>query len=781
MRRLDCGAVSQIGDPDRVSRETAYKSLIGISPLLKIGAAVSAPQRSNRMHFKVVCRAGFAVLVFLSVSISVSVAMAVCAQTSETPSAQKAKAKLNESVLELKPVTLSEVVVKANADRSLTVRDTDTVREALNRVPGGVSLILAQDYKQGRASTLKDALQFAPGVIVQPRFGSEEARLSIRGSGIQRTFHGRGLLLMQDGVPLNLADGGFDMQAIEPLAAGSIEVYRGSNALQYGSSTLGGSINYISPTGYDADRIQVRGEAGSFGYLRGQVSSGLVEGPFDYYASLTQSSQDGFRDHAEQNTQRFFANIGMKILPDLEIRFYAGFVNTESELPGSLTKAQLDIDPSQTTFAQTNRDQKRDFKLYRVANKTSYTWDDQRLDSSLSWSNKDLFHPIFQIIDQVSNDFSVDLRYTGDKDLFGRKNRFILGIRQIMGITEADQFGYVGITGQTRGPQTLESTQIATSSTLFAENQHYLFEQLALVLGFQADWSTRNNDVRFARTGGGANFVNTTLLNPATRSAYENYTAFNPKIGLLYELDEETSLFANVSRSYEPPSFSEAFDTRAGQNLRTTEAQKAWTLETGSRGSSGRFDWDATFYNSWVYNELLSLSDPNGPAATINAKKTLHTGIELGAGIEIWKGLADDEDRLYLRQNYTWGRFIFDNDPRFGNNQLAGLPEHFYLADLIYSHPCGFYVGPNFEATLVDSPIDHANTLDADSYFLVGFKIGYKSKHGFHLFVEVRNLANEKYAATTGVADDLTIAGRNAAQFSPGDGRAFYGGMEYRW
>src|SRR5690606_35961057 len=116
---------------------------------------------------------------------------------------------------------------------------------------------------------------------------------SIRGSGIQRTFHGRGLLLMQDGVPVNLADGGFDMQGIEPLATRSIEVYRGANALQYGSSTLGGSINYVAPTGYDADKIQARGEAGSFGYLRGQVSSGLVEGPFDYYASITQSSQDG--------------------------------------------------------------------------------------------------------------------------------------------------------------------------------------------------------------------------------------------------------------------------------------------------------------------------------------------------------------------------------------------------------------------------------------------------------------------------------------------------------
>lgn len=94
-------------------------------------------------------------------------------------------------------------------------------------------------------------LDFAPGVLIQSRFGAEEARLSIRGSGIQRTFHGRGLWLMQDGMPLNLADGGFDMQAVEPLSANHIEVYRGANALQvYGAATLGGAINFISNTGY---------------------------------------------------------------------------------------------------------------------------------------------------------------------------------------------------------------------------------------------------------------------------------------------------------------------------------------------------------------------------------------------------------------------------------------------------------------------------------------------------------------------------------------------------
>ena len=66
---------------------------------------------------------------------------------------------------------------------------------------------------------IADALGHATGVFIQSRFGAQEARLSIRGSGLQRTFHLRGIQLFQDGIPLNQADGAGDFQSIELLAA----------------------------------------------------------------------------------------------------------------------------------------------------------------------------------------------------------------------------------------------------------------------------------------------------------------------------------------------------------------------------------------------------------------------------------------------------------------------------------------------------------------------------------------------------------------------------------
>lgn len=48
---------------------------------------------------------------------------------------------------------------------------------------------------------------------------------------------------------------------------------------------------------------------------------------------------------------------------------------------------------------------------------------------------------------------------------------------------------------------------------------------------------------------------------------------------------------------------------------------------------------------------------------------------------------------FYLRQMYLFNDFKFDGDASFGNNQLAGIPRHFYKAELTYRHADGYYAG----------------------------------------------------------------------------------------
>lgn len=670
---------------------------------------------------------------------------------------------------------------------SLTVPAIESLRTELKSIPGGVDVIDAETYKRGKATTLKDVLDYSPGVFVQPRFGAEEARISIRGSGIQRTFHGRGLKLMQDGVPVNIADGGFDFQAIEPLVAKAVEVYRGANALQFGSTTLGGAINFISPTGYDASPLTARAEFGSFGTVRGLLSSGGVSGKNDYFLSLSHVSQDGYRDHSKQNNQRLFANVGHRFNDQLETRFYLTLALTDSELPGNLTKAQLEANPRQAQrnagvkiFDYIDSNWKRDFDLLRLANKTTWQDGDQKLTFTSFWSRKDLHHPILFVIDQMTNDFGAGIRYDNTAELAGHANRFTLGLTPTWAYIDDER--HDNVRGR-KGTKRASMQQRALNFDVFAEDQFWMTKSLAVTVGTQLSYAERSNQ-------------NAAVLANNAFNNNQNWWGFSPKLGLLFQPDSNTQVFANISRSFEPPSFGELvgsklqFQFPTGLYLASTpavalQAQTATTAELGSRGTRGAFQWDAAYYFSWLDNELLEFQIAPGVGQTKNAEKTIHQGIELGLGFDFLHSDSAEapaakstRDKLVLQTHYLWNNFRYNNDATYGNGPLAGIPEHYVRTDLTYSTPSGFYVGPNIEWVPQGYRVDAKGTLFTDPYFLVGARAGFRRSTGWSVYVEGRNLADKHYAATTGVVSDATSS---PAQFLPGDGRAFYVGFEFRW
>lgn len=646
--------------------------------------------------------------------------------------------------------------VEVNAPRAQpvlapTAPGIEAARERIDVVPGGANVVDAQTYKTGRASTVQDTLGLSPGVFVQSRIpGGGEARLSIRGSGIQRTFHLRGIKLMQDGVPLNQADGAGDFQALEPLAARYVEVFRGANALAYGSTTLGGAVNYVSYSGRDAAPVQARIEAGSFGYLRGQLSGAMAREDYDGYASASHYSQDGFQAHSKQHDYRLYGNLGLRINDQLETRFYAFDANTDSELPGTLTKAQIASDPRVANPANVSGNQKRDFDLTRVANRTVYTMGESRFEAAAWVAHKKLFHPIFQVLDVVSDDYGLDLRYVSEAPWWGRRNLLTVGFSPAL--TEQTDDRYVNVGGN-RGARTAQSDQTASNLDLYVENQHYVGERDVLVLGAQATRAARKYEDKFLSNG--------------DNSFDADYEAISPKLGWRHEFSPVTQVYANLSRSFEPPSFGEL---AGGPNITQVNAQKADTAEIGSRGLARDISWDASFYYAKVKDELLAQNDANGnPLGTVNAPNTIHRGLELGVGGRV--------KMIELRAAYLWNDFRFDGHPVYGDNRLPGIPEHFLRGEALLRVD-GYYAGPTLEWSPRRYAVDMANTLFADSYTLVGVKLGRQVDNGFSWFVEGRNLTDERYAATSSVIANAN--GNDQAVFNPGEGRGVYAGVEWK-
>ena len=430
-------------------------------------------------------------------------------------------------------------------------------------------------------------------------------------------------------------------------------------------------------------------------------------------------------------------------------------MHSDSELPGNLTKAQLEADPRRAAPGNVALDQKRDFDLLRLANRTTFRpGGAARFDVGAFWAYKDLDHPIFQVLDQLSHDVGVDLRYTTDRPLAGRPNRFVLGFAPAAGVLDDERFRNVA--GR-RGARTARGETTSTNFDLYAEDRYEARPGLTLVAGLQLTQAGRDFEDDFLTDG--------------DQTDVQEFDGASPKLGLTWQVSPDVLVFGNVARSFEPPSFGELANL-GGSGLLRLDAQTATTVEAGSRGRSGRFAWDAVLYHARLDGELLSLNDLAGnPLGTINADRTLHSGVEAGfeARLGAWR----------LRQVYTWSRFRFDGDPAFGDNQLAGMPEHFLRTELLYESARGLYGGPNLEWVPDHYPVDHANTLFADDYAIVGLKLGYRGERGIGGFVEAKNLTDETYAATTGVVADAR--GRDAAQFLPGDGASIYAGVDYRW
>src|ERR1700756_1259458 len=166
-----------------------------------------------------------------------------------------------------KPAQTEEVTVTGEATGSLTSGSPEESAEQKTQVPGAFTVRTADDMELGRASNFEDLLQRTPGVFLQSENGMEVSKISIRGSGITSEDEPLGVMFLMDGLNFNQGDGETILEDIDVAVINYAEVFRGADAFKYGALTLGGAINFVPFTGYDAPPFQIRLTGGSYGFL----------------------------------------------------------------------------------------------------------------------------------------------------------------------------------------------------------------------------------------------------------------------------------------------------------------------------------------------------------------------------------------------------------------------------------------------------------------------------------------------------------------------------------
>jgi iron complex outermembrane receptor protein len=629
-------------------------------------------------------------------------------------------------------------------DIVVTSKKLEEAAKEIEQRPGGADFVAAEEYDERVAVSLRDALAYSPGVYAQPRFG-QEVRISIRGSGLSRGFHMRGLTLLQDGIPINLADDNGDFQELDPLVFQYIQVFRGANGLRFGSSTLGGAINGVTPTGRTAPRLAARIDGGSFETIRGLLSAGFTAEAGDAWFAVTGDRSDGEREHARRRSLRFHGNAGVRISPDVETRFYASAHTIRQELPGALPLATALTRPRTGNFAG---DQARDINSLRLQNRTQVSLGDATLAVGGFINAKELYHPIFQVVDQQS----LDHGGFAHLDWSGGPLALSAGLQARFGTVDARRF--VNLSG-TRGARTFEADQKARTINVYGEGR-YRLGALSLIGGGIYTHGKREQDQLF----------------PATVSGRAEFDQFSPRFGLLWEPRPDIHLYANYSRSHELPGFVELAQIAAFVPL---DAQRAWTAEVGGRGRIGIATFDLSFYRADIEGELLQFTvGPDIPASTFNADETLHQGIEAGLDLQLapW---------ARLRQVYQLNDFRFRDDRQYGDNRLPVIPRHLYRGELRLG-PEEWGIAPSIEWVPKGAWADYANTLKVAGYVQVGLTAEARVREGIELFVDARNLTNEKAVGDiSAVVDYSRLTPAQRSIFFPVERRSVFGGVRARF
>lgn len=656
------------------------------------------------------------------------------------------------------PALLDSVIVtgRRNAEDPPIVADA---RQRLSRTPGAVAVISAESYADRYATNLADVLRDAPGVYAQKKWGGD-IRLSIRGSGIGNAVHNRGVLLAQDGVPFNEADGFGDFQLIDPLIARYTEVYKGGNALRFGGALLGGAVNLVTPTGRTASsNLNLRLDGGSYGTVRAHAEVAGVRGDWDGFAAVTGQSVDGWRQQSEGKALNLSGNVGRSFGQDREVRLLASWGDIHQEIPGSVSLSDALTNPKAANPANIALNYQRNMRSLRTTLQTRWRLDDSTVfEGALYGTWKDLDHPIFQVIDQQSRNYGAFGRFDWQGRIGGLRADAFYGAWYRQGDLDAKQWVNVG--GQQNGLRA-RSFQNGKGLDAFGEGRLFVTDRLALVAG--GTWGRAERDYQ--------SYVVPGVVGTIDLTTDKTFDWFAPRAGLLWESEDGAQVFANVTRSIEPPNFSALSPTAGG--YQPLVPQEAVTWEVGTRGRRGPLTWDVTAYRADLKHELLNFAVNAAlgiPAATFNAGPTIHQGIEAGLDWRIapeWR----------LRQTYALSDFYFDGDKVYGDGHLPVVPPHLYRAELRYDDPAGWFIAPSVEWSIKDAWVDYANTLKSPSYAVANLNMGWTVNRRLTVFADVRNLFDEAYVSNFGAVTDATKSGVSTAVFFPGEGRSAYVGV----
>ena len=220
----------------------------------------------------------------------------------------------------------------------------------LRRTAAGIGIIDQAIIQRFNENSLASAVNTLPGVRLEER-ATASYRISVRGSTLRSPFGVRNVKLYYFDIPYTEANGTSPLNLLDPAQLGRIEVLKGPAGSVYGAGT-GGVVRLenrrpvSSPAG--TARAQVGYSVGSYGLRRFTAAAEASGAHGDYWrAQYAHQQLEGYRQQSDMRRDVFAVDGLVSASERQTLAVHALYTDLYYQLPGGLTRAQLEADPRQ--------------------------------------------------------------------------------------------------------------------------------------------------------------------------------------------------------------------------------------------------------------------------------------------------------------------------------------------------------------------------------------------------------------------------------------------------
>ena len=217
-----------------------------------------------------------------------------------------------------------------------------------------------------------------------------------------------------------------------------IEIVRGPGSVLYGDAAIGGVINIITKKGQGEPKFNASVLVGSYGLNDERVGVTGATGKWTYAVTGENNFNFGYRERSKYSAQGGGFDLGYSANDLLNVSLGVSFNKTDYQMPGALTKQQMELNPRQyqnyppSLFGTATPDDDGSDKYTNVNLGIKSFWGSWgQLEINFLYGKKDLqvnMASWSSYSDTNADTYGITPKYILAKEIFGFQNKVIVGV-----------------------------------------------------------------------------------------------------------------------------------------------------------------------------------------------------------------------------------------------------------------------------------------------------------------------------------------------------------------